>query len=87
MNMLFFQSEEYLNQWLDSEEVTRGAVLSTEKVWELSQRWYHNRLSLEYHGRTTEQVQEIFKRLGLISEFWKVGKIQAPSQRVSHTTS
>jgi phosphoribosyl-ATP pyrophosphohydrolase len=73
MNMLFFRSEEYLNQWLESKKAARGAVLSTEKVWELSQLWYHNRLSLDYHGRTVQQVQEIFKELGLTSEFWRIG--------------
>ena len=62
-----------LAQWLESKKVKRGAALSIDQVWELSQRWYHNRLSLDYHGRTMEQVQEIFEELGLISEFWKVG--------------
>jgi len=71
--MLFFRSEEYLKQWLDARRVSHGAVLSVEKVWELSQHWYRDRLSPEYHGRTTEQVLGIFKRLDLTSEFWGVG--------------
>jgi hypothetical protein len=69
--MLFFRSEETLNQWLASQHAQRGAVLSIPQLWELSQRWYHNRLSPEYHGRTMEQVQEIFKEVGLTSSFWK----------------
>ncbi|MBC7879187.1 MAG: hypothetical protein H7Y59_18615 [Anaerolineales bacterium] len=69
--MLFFRSEEDLIQWLESKKVKRGAVLSIDQVWELSQRWYHNRMSLDYHGRTTEHIQEIFEELGLTSEFWK----------------
>ena len=73
MNMLFFQSEEKLNQWLESKHAQRGAVLSIPKLWELSQRWYENRMSPEYHGRTVEQVQEIFKEVGLTSEFWQPG--------------
>ena len=68
--MLFFRSEENLAQWLESKKAARGAVLSIDEVWELSQRWYHNRLSLEYHGRSIEQIQEIFSELGLTSEFW-----------------
>jgi len=71
MNMLFFQSEETLHEWLASREAERGAVLSIPQLWELSQRWYHNRMALEYHGRTVEQVQEIFKELGLTSAFWQ----------------
>ena len=71
--MLFFRSEENLALWLESKKVPRGAVLSVDQVWELSQRWYHNRLSLDYHGRSMEQVQQIFAELGLTSEFWKTG--------------
>ena len=73
MNMLFFRSEEMLEQWLDSNDAQRGAVLSISTLWELSQRWYHNRMSVEYHGRTVEQIQEIFKEVGLTSEFWQPG--------------
>lgn len=71
--MLFFQSEEKLNRWLASNQVERGAVLSIPKLWELSQRWYENRMSVDYHGRSIEQVQEIFKEVGLRSEFWQPG--------------
>jgi hypothetical protein len=70
--MLFFRSEESLGQWLEANQLQRGAVLSIPKIWELSQRWYRDRLSPDYHGRTADQVQEIFKEAGLTSEFWKV---------------
>ena len=72
MNMLFFRSEEALEQWLASKGATRGAVLSIARLWELSQRWYQDRLSPEYHGRTVEQVQEIFRGVGLTSTFWSI---------------
>jgi hypothetical protein len=71
MNMLFFQSEETLNQWLTSINAAHGAVLTIHQLWELSQRWYQDRMSPEYHGRTLEQVQEIFKEVGLTSGFWQ----------------
>ena len=70
--MLFFRSEEALEQWLASKQAERGAVLTIPQLWELSQHWYHNRLLPEYHGRTVEQVQEIFKEVGLTSEFWQI---------------
>ncbi len=69
--MLFFRSEEALNEWLASRDAQRGAVLDIPQVWELSQRWYHNRTSPEYHGRSMEQVQELFGGLGLTSEYWR----------------
>jgi hypothetical protein len=72
MNMLFFRSEERLNEWLASHGSERGEVFTIPRLWELSQRWYHNRMSPDYHGRTLEQVQEIFDELGLTSSFWKI---------------
>lgn len=72
MNMLFFRSEEDLHIWLDTRKVKRGAVFAIPQLWDLSQRWYSNRMSPDYHGRTMEEAQEIFKENGLTSEFWQV---------------
>jgi hypothetical protein len=49
-----------------------AALLTIPQLWQLSRRWYQDRLSHEYHGRTLEQVQEIFKEVGLTSEFWSI---------------
>ena len=68
--MLFFRSEETLDKWLDSRKAERGAIFTIPQLWELSQRWYQDRMSPEYHGRTLKQVQEIFKEMGLTSSFW-----------------
>jgi hypothetical protein len=68
--MLFFRSEETLSEWLASKNATHGAVLTISELWDLSQLWYQDRLSTDYHGRTLEQVQEIFKEAGLTSDFW-----------------
>jgi hypothetical protein len=40
-------------------------------LWQLAQVWYHNRLSVEYHGRTMAEVHAIFQQLGLTSAFWQ----------------
>jgi len=69
--MLFFRSEELLEEWLASNHAQRGAVLSISKLWELSQLWYQNRMSPNYHGRTIEEAQAIFRVVGLTSEFWQ----------------
>ena len=72
MNMLFFRSEEKLNEWLLLNQAERGEVFTVPQLWELSRRWYHNRMSPDYHGRSLEQVQEIFDEFGLTSSFWRV---------------
>jgi hypothetical protein len=61
--MLLFRSEE----WIE-----RGEALSVAKVGELSKLWYQDRLSMDYHGRTIEQVAEIFRQAELTSEFWYI---------------
>jgi hypothetical protein len=68
--MLLFQSEESIEKWCKRNNLERGEVLSVNQVWELSKLWYYNRLSVDYHGRSVEQVAEIFKHAGLTSAFW-----------------
>ena len=71
--MLFFRSEEALNAWLASHHAERGHVFTVPQMWQLSQRWYRDRMSPEYHGRSPEQVQAIFSEFGLTSGFWQAG--------------
>lgn len=68
--MLFFRSEADLEAWLQAQNASRGETLTIAKLWELSQHWYQDRMDVNYHGRTLEQVQEIFRRVELVSEFW-----------------
>jgi len=69
--MLFFRSEADLDAWLRAKKATHGATLTIPQLWQLSQRWYHNRMDVEYHGRSSEQVREIFEEAGLVSDFWQ----------------
>jgi hypothetical protein len=71
--MLFFRSEEMLNQWLKSQRSERGEVFSIPQLWSLSQRWYQDRMSPDFHGRTAAEVQEMFREFGLTSRFWQTG--------------
>jgi hypothetical protein len=68
--MLLFRSEEMVERWCRRIGVERGETLTPEQVWELSKLWYHNRLSVDYHGRTAEEAEKIFRQVGLGSEFW-----------------
>jgi hypothetical protein len=72
--MLLFQSEEWIDVWCNRNNLERGEVLSVNQVGELSKLWYRDRLSPDYHGRSTEQVAEIFKQAGLTSKFWYIEK-------------
>jgi hypothetical protein len=70
--MLLFQSEEWIEKWRQRNHLERGEALTIQQVWELSKLWYGERLSLDYHGRSKEQVAEIFGQVGLVSKFWDV---------------
>jgi hypothetical protein len=60
-----------MTAWCAIKNEPRGEVLSIELLWQLAQIWYDNRLSIDYHGRTLAQAQDIFKQLGLTSAFWQ----------------
>jgi len=72
--MLLFRSEEWIERWCRRNNLERGEVLSVDQVWELSRLWYRDRLSPDYHGRSIEQVAEIFRQAGLKSKFWYIQK-------------
>ena len=59
----------WIKRWCKRKSLKRGEVLSIDQVWELSKLWYQDRLSLDYRGRSIEQVAEIFKQAGLTSKF------------------
>src|SRR5258707_159339 len=48
----------------------RGEALTLAQTWELSRRWYGDRMRPDFHGRTPEQARAIFRELGLTSPFW-----------------
>jgi hypothetical protein len=68
--MLLFRSEEWIDKWCERNHLERGEILTIGQVWELSRLWYGNRMSVEYHGRSMEQVAGIFQTAGLKSKFW-----------------
>ncbi len=70
--MLLFQSEEAIDRWCQETGEPRGEALSLQRVWELSQLWYGNRMDPAFRGRTAEQVAAIFSQVGLTSDFWRV---------------
>ena len=68
--MQFFRSEDELRHWQANGNDRGGATLSLAQVYDLSQRWYHNRLSPDYRGRGLPEIQAIFRAVGLTAPFW-----------------
>lgn len=67
---MLFRSDEEIEDWLQRNRLARGAVLSLPRVWELAKRWYADRLSPDFRGRTADDAQAIFRQLGFTGEFW-----------------
>ncbi len=70
--MLLFRSEEHLETWLAERDIERGATMTLEQQWQLSRRWYSNRLDVDWRRRSPEEVSEIFESCGLSGPFWSL---------------
>lgn len=68
--MLFFRSEADMMEWKKVRNVQTGEHLSREQVWTLSQAWYGNRLDPNFHGRSLQEAQNIFRAMGFTAPFW-----------------
>jgi hypothetical protein len=69
--MVFFRSEELMDEWCLARGMGRDGLMSTTKLWELAQTWYHKRLDPDYMGRSLDEAVAIFTQLGFTSDFWK----------------
>jgi hypothetical protein len=70
--MLIFRSEEHIEKWCKAWRLPLGAVLSLEQAWRLADAWYRDRLSHDWRRRTVDEAHELFRSLGLTSEFWRL---------------
>ena len=59
-----------MREWERENGSGPGECLTVTQVWELARRWYHDRLSPIYRGRSLEQIEDIFRSVGLTSDFW-----------------
>jgi hypothetical protein len=68
--MLFFRSEAEAAEWKRARNVQTGEVMPLAQLWTLSQKWYGNRITRDFHGRSLEEAQAIFREVGLTAPFW-----------------
>lgn len=70
--MLFFRAENDVLEWKRARNVTTGEIISLEQLWLLSQKWYSNRLDKNFHGRSLDGAQVIFREMGFTAPFWYI---------------
>jgi hypothetical protein len=70
--MLIFRSEEHIEKWCKTWRLPRGATLTVEQAWKLADPWYRDRMAADWRRRTADEAHELFRSLGLTSEFWQL---------------
>jgi hypothetical protein len=68
--MLFFRSEERVDEWCRAQGLPRRPLVRLEQLWDLSLAWYANRLSPAARRPQPEEMRAIFARAGLTGPFW-----------------
>jgi hypothetical protein len=69
--MLFFRSEERVNEWCRANGVPRRPIVSLGQLWQLAAAWYENRLSPDPRRPQPEEIRRIFAGIGLEGPFWE----------------
>jgi len=70
--MLLFRSEQHVDRWCAQWNRPQGGTLTLVQGWKLAQLWYGDRLNPQWKPLSAEQAQSVFRRVGLVGEFWKL---------------
>jgi hypothetical protein len=46
--------------------------MTLPQAWDLSQKWYGNRLAADFRRPTKDEARTIFTRVGLVGSFWEL---------------
>jgi hypothetical protein len=68
--MLFFRSEESIDDWCRSRGSSRRPSVRIDQLWQMAVAWYSTRLDPESHRPDAAQIRGIFERIGLTGDFW-----------------
>jgi hypothetical protein len=69
--MLIFRSEDHIDRWCKAWRLERGEMLSVERTWQLADAWYRDRMKADWRRRTVDEAHELFRSLGLTTDFWR----------------
>jgi hypothetical protein len=61
-----------VDTWSRATGEPRGALVTPERVWALAQRWYDDRLRLDWRRRSVPERQAILEDSGLTGSFWRL---------------
>jgi Alkylmercury lyase len=68
--MLLFRSEQHVDRWCVQWGRPRGGMLSLAQGWKLARLWYGDRLGPQWKPMSAQQAESVFRKVGLMGEFW-----------------
>jgi hypothetical protein len=68
--MLFFRSEERVDEWCRARELPKRPIVSLRQLWHLAVAWYASRLDPTARRPGPEEMRAIFAGIGLTGPFW-----------------
>jgi len=70
--VLPFHSPQNVSEWCKRYSLPMGEVVPLQTASDLAQAWYGSHASPHWRKWTVQQAQEIFSRVGLVSDFWRL---------------
>ena len=68
--MLFFRSEERVEQWCQASGNPMRPLVTIDQLWALATTWYSTRLQEVSRRPNPDEMRGIFAGLGLNGDFW-----------------
>jgi len=68
--MLFFRSEENVQEWCEAHETPTRPLVTMDQLWELATTWYSTRLQEDSRRPKPDEMRKIFASIGLQGDFW-----------------
>ncbi|KAF5523723.1 hypothetical protein CGCA056_v005650 [Colletotrichum aenigma] len=65
-----FGSQTQAAEWCERYGFRYGEVMNLDTMWKLSKACYENKASNDYDRLDAQEVTDLFRELGLVSEFW-----------------
>jgi hypothetical protein len=70
--MLLFRSEDHVDRWCETRNLSRGATLTPEQGWALARGWFGKKLEVDWRRHTLEEAEALLSSIGLTGPFWNL---------------
>ena len=72
--VLLFRSPEQIRDWCTRHSLPYGEAVPFHHVVRLAHLWYGGYADVNWHRWTVAEAQDIFRKAGLVSQFWDLGE-------------